>query len=167
MGALESRVMDRVHRVPPRPPARATKPADPDLPDGPGDGDADETAADEARRRYQSELMTTLGPDAQIAPLLAPAEKVLAVRRCAGFEQRPACDAAAVHGRGDLYLTSARLVLVAQPMIEIGLEQIDEAMLCSARLLLVLHDGAGIALEVEGPHLLRVEIAAARAAARR
>ena len=39
-------------------------------------------------------------------------------------------------------------------------------MLSGGRLLLVLHDGAGMSLELERPLLLRVEIATARAAAR-
>ena len=39
-------------------------------------------------------------------------------------------------------------------------------MLSGHRLLLVLHGGAGIALDVASPRLLRVEIATARAAAR-
>lgn len=131
-----------------------------------GDADADEAAAAEARRRYQSERMASLGPDRAIAPLLVPGEDVLAVRRCVGFERLPASRGRGCAGRGDLYLTSARLVLVGQPAIAIGLDEIEEAMLSGSRLLLVLHDGAGMSLEVERPLLLRVEIAMARAAAR-
>lgn len=130
------------------------------------DAGADEAAAADARRRYQSERMASLGPDPAIAPLLPPGEDVLAVRQCVGFERRPASHGRACAGRGDLYLTSARLVLLGQPAVAIGLEEIEEAMLSGGRLLLVLHDGAGMALEVDRPLLLRVEIATARAAAR-
>lgn len=134
--------------------------------DGVAGAAADEAAAAEARRRYQSERMASLGPDPAITPLLAPGEEVLAVRRCVGFERRLASPGMACAGRGDLYLTSARLVLLGQPTFAIGLDEIEEAMLSGGRLLLVLHDGAGMSLELERPLLLRVEIATARVAAR-
>lgn len=128
--------------------------------------DVDEAAAGMARRLYQLERMVPLRPDPAIASLLAPGEVVLAIRPCVGFERRPASDAGACAGRGDLYLTSARLILLGQRALVIGLGEIQEAMLSGDRLLLVLCDGAGLSLEVERPLLLRVEIATARAAAR-
>ncbi len=146
------------------------EPATPAVPgDGPGaraDARADEDAAADARLRYHSERMPALGPDPVIAPLLAPDESVVAVWRSVGFERRPASSERPVAGHGDLYLTSGRLLVVGASTVEVGLLDIDEAMLCGGRLLLVLHDGAGIAVEVRFPQLLRVEIATARAAAR-
>ena len=165
--------MDEFRRVSTRLPSGSFPPDDVDEPVVPGSvGDvvagaaADEAAAAEARRRYQSERMASLGPDPAITPLLAPGEEVLAVRRCVGFERRLASPGNVCAGRGDLYLTSARLVLLGQTTFAIGLDEIEEAMLSGGRLLLVLHDGAGMSLELERPLLLRVEIATARAAAR-
>jgi hypothetical protein len=132
-----------------------------------GPVDADEAEATKARRRYRSERMPAMGPDPAIEPLLAPGEVVLAVYRRTGFERRPASEGKAGRGRGDLYLTSARLVLLVPlelRVIEICLDQIQEAMVSANQLLLVLHDGAGISLEVDRPLLLRVELATARAA---
>jgi hypothetical protein len=50
--------------------------------------------------------------------------------------------------------------------LAIALEEIEEVGLSGERLLLVLRDGKGVWLEAPQPRLLRVEIAAARAAAR-
>jgi hypothetical protein len=111
--------------------------------------------------------MAAIWPDAMIRPLLAPGELVLAVRRRIGFERRPASEGKAGRRCGDLYLTSARLVLLVpleQRVIEICLDQVQEAMVSANQLLLVLHDGAGMSLEVDRPLLLRVELATARAA---
>lgn len=131
-----------------------------------GDVNADENAAADARRRYQSEPMPSLGPDAVIAPHLAPDERVLAVRGGVGFERGSDGGAEATRGRAVLYLTSARLIVFSEPMISIDLEDVLEVLLAPGRLLLVLRGGAGVALETEQPQLLRVEIAAARAVAR-
>jgi hypothetical protein len=132
----------------------------------PYDVDADERAAAGARRRYQAGPMAALGADATIAPHLALGEDVVAVRGRVGFEQRPGGAAEPVSGRAVLYVTTGRIILCAEPMIEMGLEEVEEVHLAAGRLLLVLRDGAGVALETELPRLLRVEIAAARAAAR-
>ena len=175
--------MDKLRRASARLPSGSFVPDDPDQPvmsrrirdaaagdeaaTGEEAGDsADEAAAGEARQRYQSEGMVSLGPDAAIAPLLAQGERVLAIRRCVGFERRPAPYGRAYAGRADLYLTSTRLVLIGHRTSAVDLDTIDEVLRCGGRLLLVLHEGGGLALEVERPLLLRVEIAAARAAAR-
>ena len=67
---------------------------------------------------------------------------------------------------GDLYVTSRRLVLVGRYTLSFDLADIEEAMLSGERLLFVLRDGQGASLDVDRPRLLRVELAAARAAAR-
>ncbi len=129
---------------------------------------ADETAADEARVRYRGQLMRPLEPDPSIAPLLAPGEVVLAVRRLAILDRRePAIGTGAPAGlAGDLYLTSRRLVLAGRHALSFDLGEIEEVMLAGERLLLVLGDGNGASLYVDRPRLLRVELAAARAMAR-
>jgi hypothetical protein len=149
----------------------ARPPVGPDATDGRGaapyDVDADEKAATDARRRYLSEPMASLAPDAVIAKHLAPGEEVLAVRPCVAFEQRSGSASGMVGGRAVLSLTTRRIILYTEPMVEIDLDDIQEVLVASGRLLLVLRDGAGVVLETELPRLLRVEIATARAAARR
>lgn len=127
---------------------------------------ADEAAASEARRRYRRERMIPIGPDPTIAPFLNVGEVVLAVRRSVGLERRTAAMASGPGASGDLYLTSARLVLLGRAYTEICLNEIQEVLLSGGRLLLVLRDGTGISLAVDRPQLLRVEIAAVRAAER-
>jgi hypothetical protein len=128
----------------------------------------DEDAAAAARARYRVEPMKCLEPDAAIAPLLSPGERLLAVRRGAVFDRRQPRPGAVGPGlTGDVYLTSRRLLCLGRLKLTFGLDEIQEAVHSGDRLLLVMQDGAGIALEVDRPRLLRVEIATARAAARR
>ena len=130
--------------------------------------EVDEAAADQARERYRTQPMATLEPDSRIAPLLAPGEQVVAVRRSAVLDRRqPVLGSDAPTGlTGDLYLTSRRLVLVGRYTLSFDLEAIEEAMLSGEQLLLVMRDGEGASLGVAQPRLMRVEIAAARLAAR-
>ena len=65
-----------------------------------------------------------------------------------------------------LSVTSRRLLLTGRVRLSIGLDEIGEILMAGGRLLLVLRGGQGVALEVAYPRLLRVEIAAARVAAR-
>jgi hypothetical protein len=65
-----------------------------------------------------------------------------------------------------VYVTTRRLVLVGPGIQSFDLATVDEATVSRERLLLVLGDGVGLVLEVGRPRLLRVEIAAARAARR-
>lgn len=127
---------------------------------------ADEAAADTARARYRNAPMPALPADERIGPLLVPGERVLAVHSSALLERRqPAPGARARAGlAGTLYLTSRRVVLVGRMTLSYELGAIAEVMLAGERLLLLLHDGQGLTLEVTQPRLLRVEIAAARAA---
>lgn len=129
----------------------------------------DEADADEARARYRTQAMPRLEADARIAPLLDPDEHVVAVRRLVAFDRRrpEGRSSKALGGlAGDLYLTTRRLVLVGRLMLSFPLADIDQVVLSGERLLLVMHDGTGLALGVARPRLLRVEIAAARAYAR-
>ncbi len=69
---------------------------------------------------------------------------------------------------GDLYLTSRRMVHVGESSREINLVAIQESAVSLERLLLLdLTDGSDLAIEVDQPRLLRVQLAAARANARR
>jgi hypothetical protein len=129
---------------------------------------ADELAADAARGARRLQPIPSLRPDDRIGPRLRAGERVVAVRHSAQLDRRqPEQGAKAPSGiAGDLYLTSQRLVLVGRVYLEVDLRDIEEAGVSGERLLLVLNDGRGISLDVEGPRLLRVEIAAARALAR-
>ena len=130
--------------------------------------DADAAAADEARERYRTHPMSVLAADDRIAPLLAPGEGVVAVRRSAVLERRevPPSVEGSTGLAGDLYLTTRRLVLVGRRTVSFPLDEIAEAMLSGDQLLLVMRNGEGASFGVAQPRLLRVEIAAARAAAK-
>ena len=127
---------------------------------------ADEAAADLARARYRTQAMAALPPDEQIGRLLVPGERVVAVRRSALLERRQPQPGARETGGlgGTLYVTSQRLVLVGRASLSFGLGAIQDVMLSGDRLLVVLRDGQGLTVHVQQPRLLRVELAAARAA---
>ena len=128
---------------------------------------ADEAAADEARLRYRRRGIGRIDPDERIGPVLEPGEQLVAVRRSA-LLYRPETPevGAAPPVAVDVYVTSRRLVLAGPDTYAFDLTAVDEAVVSNERLLLVLCDGAGLVLEVDWPRLLRVEIAAARAAQR-
>lgn len=139
------------------------------IPDAPAiRSELDEAAASRARAHYRREGMAALETDTGIAPLLEPGERIFATHRPARIRHRisPAGAGDPPAAEGDLYLTSARLVLVGPTVIAVDLEEIEEAVLAGDTLLLVLRHGVGLALAVERPHLLRVQIAAARSVAR-
>ncbi len=129
---------------------------------------ADEAAADDARARFRHEGLRALQPDERIAPLLELGERLVAIRRAALLDRRePSPGTRLVPGvAGDLYVTSRRLVLIGRLTLSFELDAIEDAVLSGERLLLVLHEGHGVALQVAGPRPLWVEIAAARASAR-
>ena len=141
----------------------------PDIPDLEArlrSANTDEWAASDARVRYRDHGMEPLEPDERIRSLLAPGEKLLAIRRHVALARpQPSDGAAAIDPiSGDLYVTSARLVHVGRSMVAFDLDDIEDAALAEERVLLVLSDGAGIALDAVRPRHLRVQIAAARAA---
>jgi hypothetical protein len=150
-----------VDAVPPQ-----AAPAVPETEASPQVADTDEAAASEARVRYREHGVEPIEPDERIQALLAPGEQVIAVRCAVALDRRqtsaesPAIDSI----RGDLYMTSARLVHVGPTIITFELDDIEDAALAGHRVLLLLRDGRAIALEVDRPRLLRVQIAAARAA---
>jgi hypothetical protein len=129
---------------------------------------ADEAAAGEARERYRVQPLLALEPDARVAPLLAPGEHVLAVRRSAMLDRYPSRSGLGdpMGVGGDLYLTDLRLVLLGRLALSFDLDEIEEAGLSGERLLLVMRNGSSHSLDSAEPRLLRVEIGCARAAAR-
>lgn len=128
----------------------------------------DETAATAARLRYRIEAPRRLEPDESLAPLVDHDEWLIAVRRSAILnrrEPRPSEPPRAGLG-GQLAVTSRRLIWAGRQVLTFELASIEEIILSGDRLLVVMRHGVGVALEVDQPRLLRVEIAAARAAAR-
>jgi hypothetical protein len=122
---------------------------------------ADERAADEERERLASEPLPVLPSRAEQVFQPWPNERIHAERHAAMVERS---QDAPLSG-GTLYLTSRRLVHVGrEAVVEIDLERIADMAVALERLLLIeLTDGSDLAIEVDGPRLLRVQVAAARA----
>ena len=129
---------------------------------------ADDAAADAARERYRMGPLPSVDADPRAAALMAPGERVVAVHQSAVLERRePRAELDAPGGlAGQLYVTTRRLLLLGRIRLSIDLGDIEEAVLSGERLLLVLRDGQGVSVETTRPRLLRVELAAARAALR-
>jgi hypothetical protein len=127
---------------------------------------SDEAAATEARQAYQAAGLPVLEPDGAGA-FLQPGEVLHAVHESALLED-PGWTDRATHPRGGtLYLTSERLVHTGVESSELSLAAIDEMGIGLERLVLVrLRDGSDMAIEVDQPRLLRVQLAAAIAAQR-
>ena len=126
---------------------------------------ADDEDASAARRRYRSHGIEPLAPDPCIGLLLEPDEDVLARHHGVGLDRRQSTRAApSAQLLGDLYVTSARLVHVGLSVLMIELDDIEDAALVGDRVLLVTRGGVGVTLETGQPRLLRVQVAAARAA---
>jgi hypothetical protein len=129
-------------------------------------GPTDEEEASDARRRYRRYGIEPISPDPCIGALIAPAEQVLASHRWVALDRRQGSTEAQASTpmRGDLYVTTARLVHVGRHVVTVELDDIEDAALVGDRVLLVTHGGIGITLETDRPQLLRVQLAAARAA---
>jgi hypothetical protein len=127
----------------------------------------DETQAHEARLRYQAEGLPQVEADERLSALSRTDETAHAIHTSAVLERgSPNGDGANLVG-GTLYVTSQRVIHVAEETTEVGLGEIEEMAIALERLLLIrLRDGLDLALDVAHPRLLRVQIAAAMAAAR-
>jgi hypothetical protein len=124
---------------------------------------ADEAAADVERARLSTEPLRGLPGGIELDLPLGAGEVVHAVRHAAILEARGGTQ----QEGGTLYLTSHRLVHIGTQTREVDLQAITEIGVSLERLLLVgLADGSDLAVEVDQPRLLRVQLAAARAAAR-
>jgi hypothetical protein len=125
---------------------------------------ADERAADAERDRLTAEPLPVIDAQADMLFQLEAGEHLHAERRAAlierGQEGQPF--------GGKLYLTSHRLVHIGTEAVEeVRLDAIADMAVALERLLLIeLADGSDLAIEVDGPRLLRVQVAAARAALR-
>jgi hypothetical protein len=128
---------------------------------------ADEAAADEARQSYQADGLPVIEPDGRAAAILQPGESLHAAHGSAMLEE-PGGAGDGGHPRGGtLYLTSRRLVHAGAESTVVSLVDIDEMAVALERLLLIRRrDGSDLALEVDRPRLLRVQLAAAVAAER-
>lgn len=124
---------------------------------------ADEAAADTERARLSREPLPALADGIEERIGLQAAETVHAMRPAALVEGR----GGSLPAGGTLYLTSHRLIHAGTELREVPLGDIAEIGVALERLLLVdLADGSDLAIEVDQPRLLRVQLAAARAAAR-
>ena len=127
----------------------------------------DEAAADEARQAYQSQGLPAIEPDGAADAILHPGELLHAAHGSAMLEEPGLTDGAAHPRGGTLYLTSQRLVHTGAASTELPLAEIDEMAVALERLLLIRRrDGSDLAVEVDQPRLLRVQLAAAVAAER-
>jgi hypothetical protein len=125
----------------------------------------DEAAAREARLTYHARGLPEIQADGA-GVFLQPGEVLHAVYGSAILEDAGWTDRAHPRG-GTLYLTSERLVHTGVESSELSLAAIDEMGIGLERLVLIrLRDGSDMAIEVDQPRLLRVQLAAAIAALR-
>jgi hypothetical protein len=127
----------------------------------------DETQAHEARLRYQAQGLPQLEVDDRLAPLRREDEIVHAIHPGAMLEHGSSGNNGAHLVGGTLYVTSQRLVHLAEEPTEVALDDVEEMAIALERLLLIrLRGELDLAIDVAHPRLLRVQIAAAKAAAR-
>jgi hypothetical protein len=127
----------------------------------------DEAAADAARQDYQTNGLPVMEPDDAAAAILEPGEILHAVHGSALLEDTGWTDGPAHPRGGTLFLTSERLIHTGVEPSELSLAGIDEMGIALERLLLIrLRDGSDLAIEVDQPRVLRVQLAAAIAAVR-
>jgi hypothetical protein len=127
----------------------------------------DEAAADEARLAYQADGLPVIEADGAAAAILHPGELLHASHGSAVLEE-PGGAGDLRHPRGGtLYLTNERLIHTGAASTELPLAEIDEMAVALERLVLIRRrDGSDLAIEVDQPRLLRVQLAAAMAAER-
>lgn len=126
---------------------------------------ADEREAERARARIRETGLPSMPVDDEIAPNLRPGEGLVEVRQAATVGRHGPSEAVETFA-GRLYVTTARLILLGRAALHVELSEIDELALAGERLLVTLRDGTGLAIDAGAPRLLRVQLAAARAAAR-
>jgi hypothetical protein len=121
-----------------------------------------------ARERFRAEGIVPAAPDPRIEQLLEPGESLVSVHPAVVADTRAFADGSAfgAGAAGDLYLTSERLVFAGGVLVTYRLGDVEEAVVAGDDVLLVMRDGVGLRVAVAEPRLLRVQIAAARAARR-
>jgi hypothetical protein len=123
---------------------------------------ADEAAADAERARLGNGELPNIGGQLDATVGLRPQETAHAVRHAAMLE-----NGSKLPTGGTLYLTSQRLIHLGTQRHEVELDDIAESAVALERLLLLdMADGSDLAVEVDQPRLLRVQLAAARSNAR-
>ena len=128
---------------------------------------ADEAAADAARSQYASSGVPAIEPGSGYARVARSDEPLHAVRHSAILERGPTDGNEPLLRGGTLYLTSRRLLHVGVETTDVPLGEIDEMVVALERLVLIrLRDGSDLAVEVDQPRLLRVQIAGVIAATR-
>lgn len=128
---------------------------------------ADEAAADDARDRYQAEGLPVIEADARYPGPAFDDEHIHAIHLNAMLEPAPGSAGRPQPLGGTLYVTSRRIVHAGTAVTAQALDDIEEADVVLERLVLLRLRGNGdLAIEVDKPRLLRVQIAAARAALR-
>jgi hypothetical protein len=125
----------------------------------------DEGEAVEARIRYRIDGLPSLDVDGPVAERLRPGESVVDVRSSAVVSRHPRRDGIEQFP-GRFYLTTKRLMVAGLAPFDVELGEIDELALAGERLLITMRDGTGLSIDASRPRLLRVQIAAAREAAR-
>ena len=140
-----------------------SRPSDLEHPDT---ASADQTSADDARRRLREQGIVAVEPDARIGVMLGPGERVVAVRREVSLERRKLQRDPDEMLSGDLYVTTRRLVYLGSVPVAYDLSEVREAVVATGALRLVVGESHGVEIGVPDPRLLRVELAAAREAER-
>ncbi len=126
----------------------------------------DEAAADEARLLYQTDGLPILADDAEFAAVSRTGELLHAVREHALLERTVVGGPRLITGSGRVYLTSSRLLHVGTETTEAQLNEVYEVGVALERLLLVsLNDETNLAIEIDRPRLLRVQVEVALEAA--
>jgi hypothetical protein len=120
----------------------------------------DEAAADAARELYRSHGLPVVE---DLTGELEPGERLHAVHRMAMLEEG---ESAYPRG-GTLLITSRRVIHRGADVLAWRLDTVEEMVVALERLLLMrLTDATDLAIEVDSPRLLRVQLAAAIAALR-
>ncbi|MCJ7710889.1 MAG: hypothetical protein MUQ32_08665 [Chloroflexi bacterium] len=130
------------------------------------DASVEDASVDDARRRLREQGIVAVEPDERIGVMLAPGERVVAVRHAIAMERRKEVRDPELALRGDLYVTTTRLVCLGQVPVDVPLVEISEAIVAAGALRLIVGDGRGVEIRTGDPYLLRVEVSAAREAAR-
>ena len=112
---------------------------------------SDEALADDARRRLRDEGIVPIEPDARIAVMLAPGERVISMRRDVSVERRKDNLDPEQRLRGDLYVTTRRLVYLGTVPVDVPLGEISEAVVANGALRLVVGCGRGIEIRTGDP----------------
>ncbi len=118
---------------------------------------AAEDEAEAALARYHDGPLPAVEPDEHIVGHLTSGESVHDLRTRA-ILTGPGGESALGYG-GSVYLTSRRLVHLGQVMVTVLLTDILETSLAGERLLLTLPEGQGLSLDIDGPCVLRAQMA--------